>query len=299
MDFLTRPFRSLLYMPGSKERALEKATHLPCDGIIFDLEDAVAPDDKANARDLVCAALGRNDYGQRSKIIRINGFDTDWAKDDLAAILATSPEAILLPKVNSADDIRHLAEALDSHPKCARTSIWAMMETPLGVLNAATIAGASRRLKGMVMGTNDLVKDLGARHTEDRAPLLSALSLCLLAARAHGLICVDGVYNTYKDNAGLRLYCQQGRDMGFDGKTLIHPAQIDIANEVFAPSDAELTLARRQIEAFRQAQTEGLGIAVLDGAIIENLHIQTARRLLARDAAIRSMSSTTDGPLQA
>lgn len=289
MDQLNKPFRSLLYIPGSKERALEKATGLAADGIIFDLEDAVAVDEKASARELVAQTLTTRDYGLRGLMVRINGFDTEWALDDLQVICDTAPEAILLPKVGGAADIQRLAEYLDSHPKCARTRIWAMMESPAGVLNAAEIAAASPRMAGMVMGTNDLAKDLGARDTLDRAPMMTSLGLCLLAARAHGLICVDGVYNKFRDTDTLRRHCEQGRDMGFDGKTLIHPAQIEVANEVFAPSEDDLDLARRQIKAFDEAQAKGLGIAVLDGNIVENLHIAAARRLLARAEAIAKL----------
>ncbi|MCA8867855.1 MAG: CoA ester lyase [Rhodobacteraceae bacterium] len=286
MDPLNKPFRSLLYIPGSKERALEKATTLAADGIIFDLEDAVAPDEKANARELVAATLRTRDYGQRSLMVRINGFDTDWAMDDLEVILNTGPQAILLPKVGSAADIQRLAAILDHHANCADTAIWAMMESPLGILNAKEIAAASPRIRGMVLGTNDLVKDLGARQTDDRLAVTTSLGLCLLAARAYGLVCVDGVYNKYQDTEMLRQMCEQGRDMGFDGKTLIHPAQIAIANQVFAPSAADLDLAARQIEAFAAAKAKGLGIAVLDGNIVENLHVESARRLLARQDAI-------------
>jgi len=289
MDQLNKPFRSLLYIPGSKERALEKATGLAADGIIFDLEDAVAVDEKASARELVAQTLTTRDYGLRGLMVRINGFDTEWALDDLQVICDTAPEAILLPKVGGAADIQRLAEYLDSHPKCARTRIWAMMESPAGVLNAAEIAAASPRMAGMVMGTNDLAKDRGARDTLDRAPMMTSLGLCLLAARAHGLICVDGVYNKFRDTDTLRRHCEQGRDMGFDGKTLIHPAQIEVANEVFAPSEDDLDLARRQIKAFDEAQAKGLGIAVLDGNIVENLHIAAARRLLARAEAIAKL----------
>jgi len=289
MDQLNKPFRSLLYIPGSKERALEKAAGLAADGIIFDLEDAVAVDEKASARELVAQTLTTRDYGLRGLMVRINGFDTEWALDDLQVICDTAPEAILLPKVGGAADIQRLAEYLDSHPKCARTRIWAMMESPAGVLNAAEIAAASPRMAGMVMGTNDLAKDLGARDTLDRAPMMTSLGLCLLAARAHGLICIDGVYNKFRDTDTLRRHCEQGRDMGFDGKTLIHPAQIEVANEVFAPSEDDLDLARRQIKAFDEAQAKGLGIAVLDGNIVENLHIAAARRLLARAEAIAKL----------
>ena len=286
MDPLAKPFRSLLYIPGSKERALEKATGLPADGIIFDLEDAVAVDEKANARHLVAKTLVARDYGNRALMVRINGFETDWAMEDLDVICATGPQAILLPKVNRGADIKRLAAYLDGHPKCADTAIWAMMESPLGILNAQEIAAASPRLKGMVLGTNDLVKDLNARLSPDRMQVLTSLSQCLLAARAYGLICVDGVYNKYQDTEVLRDMCEQGRDLGFDGKSLIHPAQIETANTVFAPSEADIDLARRQMAAFEEAEAKGLGIAVLDGNIVENLHVETARKLLAKATAI-------------
>ncbi|MFT5158488.1 MAG: (3S)-malyl-CoA thioesterase [Paracoccaceae bacterium] len=286
MTQMNTPLRSLLYLPGSKERALEKATSLPADGLIFDLEDAVAYDEKANARALVAQALTENDYGNRSLMVRINGFDTDWAMDDLAAICAVGPEAILLPKVNSGADIQRLATYLDAHPNCSETAIWAMMETPLGILNAQEIAQASPRLKGMVMGTNDLSSDLRARQTPERKPMMTSLGMCLLAARAYGLVCVDGVYNKFQDGENLRLICLQGRNLGMDGKSLIHPTQIGIANEVFAPSATDIELARKQIEAFQDAKAKGQGVAVLDGSIVENLHVETARGVLAKAEAI-------------
>jgi len=289
MDISTKPFRSLLYIPGSKERALEKAIDLPADGIIFDLEDAVAVEAKANARRLVADSLLHRDYGKRSLIVRINGYETDWYMDDLDTICAVGPQAILLPKVNTGADIVWLAEYLDKHVMCKDTAIWAMMETPMGVLNAQEIAASSPRLKGMVMGTNDLVKDLGARHTADRTPMMTSLGLCLLAARAYGLICVDGVYNKYQDTKILQIICEQGRDLGFDGKTLIHPSQIDTANTVFAPSAHDISLACRQMAAFEDAKVQGLGIAVLDGNIVENLHVESARKLLARAEAIGAL----------
>ncbi len=292
MDQMNKPFRSLLYIPGSKERALEKATTLAADGIIFDLEDAVAVNEKANARAQVAKTLVERDYGARSLMVRVNGFDTDWAMDDLDVVCAVGPAAILLPKVNCAADIQRLAAYLDGHPKCADTGIWAMMESPLGILNAQEIAASSPRLKGMVLGTNDLVKDLGARQTDDRAPMMTSLGLCLLAARAYGLVCVDGVYNKFQDTETLRMMCEQGRDLGMDGKSLIHPAQIDVANEVFAPSDADIDLARRQMAAFQEAEAKGLGIAVLDGNIVENLHVATAKRLLAKANAISALSTS-------
>lgn len=282
----TRPFRSLLYIPGSKTRALEKAQTLATDGIIFDLEDAVAPDAKADARQYVADALGTLDFGSRALMVRINGFDTKWALDDLAGIAATGPEAILLPKVNSAADIEKLAGLLDAHANCDHTKIWAMMETPIGCLNAAEIAAAHPRLTGFVLGSNDLVKDLAAHHTPDRGPLITAMGLTVLAAKAHGLVVIDGVYNAFKDEDGLRAQCAQGRTLGFDGKSLIHPAQLGPTNEVFAPSDDEIELARRQIAAFEEAEAAGKGIAVVDGQIVENLHVVTAKATIAKADAI-------------
>ncbi|MEL6915150.1 MAG: CoA ester lyase [Pseudomonadota bacterium] len=286
-----RPFRSVLYIPGSKDRALEKAKTLPVDAIIFDLEDAVAVAEKASARALLADTLRAGGYGPRAQIVRINGLDTPWGADDLAAIAATQPEAVLLPKVDSAADILDLAARLDAVPGAAGTAIWAMMETPQGILNAAEIARAPR-MAGMVMGTNDLAKDLGTRSTPDRLPLIAALSQCLLAARAAGIVIVDGVYNAFKDEDGLRAECEQGRDLGFDGKTLIHPAQVAIANAAFAPTEAEIDLATRQIAAFQEAEAAGQGVAVVDGRIVENLHIETARATLAKVEAIEALEAS-------
>ena len=285
----TRPYRSVLYIPGSKKRALDKATSLAADAIIFDLEDAVAPDDKANARHILADALITKDYGNRVKIVRINAFDTAWADDDLTAIAAAQPDAILLPKVNTAVDVQALASKLDAQPQTADTRIWCMMETPLGILNAAKIATASPRMAGFVMGTNDLAKELNSRSRPDRLAMQTSLGLCLLAAKSCGLLAIDGVYNAFKDADGLRMECDQGRDMGFDGKSLIHPSQIDVANAAFAPSDAEIPLSQRQIAAFEQAEAEGLGVAVVDGKIVENLHVATARSVLAKARAIQAM----------
>lgn len=290
MDHRAHPYRSVLYIPGSKDRALEKAKTLPVDAIIFDLEDAVAMDEKASARTLLADTLSAGGYGPRAQIVRINGFDTAWGAEDLDVIAAAKPQAILLPKVNRAADIGALADRLDARPETADTTIWAMMETPLGILNALEIAAAPR-MAGFVMGTNDLAKDLGTRSRADREPLLTSLQLCLLAARAHGLVCVDGVYNAFKDDDGLQRECDQGRDMGFDGKTLIHPAQVAIANAAFAPSEAEIDLARRQIAAFDDATAAGQGVAVVDGRIVENLHVETARATLAKAAAISKLES--------
>lgn len=284
----SRPFRSVLYIPGSKERALDKARSLAADAIIFDLEDAVAIDEKANARELLANTLAAADYGPRAKLVRINGFDTDCGALDLEVLSLAKPEAVLLPKVNSAADIQALANRLDARAETANTTIWAMMETPDGIQNAASIAKAPR-MAGFVMGTNDLAKELNCRFRADRLPLQFALQSCLLAARAAGIVAVDGVYNAFKDDAGLRAECEQGRDLGFDGKTLIHPAQLDIANTVFAPDAQAIDLARRQIAAFDEATAKGLGVAVVDGKIVENLHIVTARQVLARAEAIAQL----------
>ena len=290
MDNLARPYRSVLYIPGSNERALEKAKGLAVDAIIFDLEDAVAIDAKAEARTLLAKMLGEGGFGPRVQIVRLNGMTTEWGPADLATIAPVGPQAVLLPKVGSAAEIEAVAAELDKHPSCAETRIWAMMETPIGILNAASIAMAPR-MGGFVMGTNDLAKELMTRFRPDREPLLTSLQLCLLAARAAGIAIVDGVYNAFKDEDGLKAECVQGRDMGFDGKTLIHPAQVAIANEVFAPSEAEIDLARRQITAFEAAEAEGKGVAVVDGKIVENLHIVTARQTLAKADAIAALGA--------
>lgn len=277
-----RPYRSALYIPGSRDRALDKARGLPADAIIFDLEDAVAADEKAKARALLVHELTAGGYGQRARIVRVNGLATEWGADDVAAIAKAAPDAILLPKVGAAADLDALADLAGD------IDLWAMIETPAGILHAEQIA-AHPRLKGMVMGTNDLAKELDCRIGPGRPALQTSLQMALLAARAHGRICIDGVYNAFKDEDGLREECEQGRDMGFDGKTLIHPAQLAIANAVFAPSDDELDLARRHIAAFEEAQNAGQGVAVVDGRIVENLHIDTARTILARAAAITAL----------
>ncbi len=284
MDPRTRPYRSVLYIPGSKPRALEKAKTLPVDAVIFDLEDAVSVEEKENARDTLAAALAEGGYGARVRIVRINGFDTPWGKDDARAAAAMDCDAILLPKVSSPADLDALAEVTGDKP------LWAMMETPRGMLNAAEIA-AHPKLQGMVMGTNDLAKELQTRFRADRLPMMAGLGMCLLAAKAEGLIIVDGVYNAFKDDEGLRLESTQGRDMGFDGKTLIHPAQVAVANEAFAPSQAEIDLARRQITAFEETEASGQGVAVVDGKIVENLHVVTAREILAKADAIAAISA--------
>ena len=279
-----RPFRSALYIPGSKERALEKARGLPVDAILFDLEDAVAPDEKVNARHTLKEALYQGGYGNKYRVVRINGLDTEWGKDDAAETLEMECDAVLLPKVNSTADVDALAAIIGDK------KIWAMMETPLGIINAASIA-AHPSIEGFVLGTNDLAKDLNTRKAERREPLLYALQAALLAAKAYGVITIDGVYNAFKDDEGLKVECEQGRDMGYDGKSLIHPAQVEITNAAFAPTEAEIELAQRQIAAFEEAETQGLGVAVVDGKIVENLHIVTARATLAKAAAIAALDS--------
>jgi (3S)-malyl-CoA thioesterase len=260
---------------------------LAADAIIFDLEDAVSPDEKSAARDLVARVLTDWDFGSRARIVRINGFDSAWGRDDANAMDAAIArgakiDAILIPKVNRAADLDAVAEAVPG------ADLWAMMETAAGMLNAAEIA-AHPRLKGMVMGTNDLAKELNSRFRPDRLAMQAGLGLCVLAARAHGKVIVDGVFNAFKDEAGLRAECEQGRDMGFDGKTVIHPAQLEIANAAFAPSADELDLARRQIAAFSAAKAAGQGVAVVDGKIVENLHVVTATATLAKAEAIAAM----------
>jgi len=283
MDTRSRPFRSVLYIPGSKTRALEKAKTLPVDAVIFDLEDAVSLGEKETARDTLALALQQGGYGARMRIVRINGLDTEWGKADAEAVAQMDCDAVLLPKVSSPADLDALADITGDLP------IWAMMETPRGMLNAAAIA-AHPKLQGMVMGTNDLAKELQCRFRTDRLPLMSGLGLCLLAAKAEGLVIVDGVYNAFKDAEGLAVECHQGRDMGFDGKTLIHPAQVDVANAAFAPSDEEVDLARRQITAFDEAAAAGQGVAVVDGKIVENLHVATAREIIAKADAIAAVT---------
>ncbi|MFU8825317.1 HpcH/HpaI aldolase/citrate lyase family protein [Yoonia sp.] len=276
-----RPTRSALYIPGSKDRALEKARSLPVDVILFDLEDAVTPDAKVAARDTLFAALAGGGYGMRLRIVRINALDTAWGREDAAAVAAMDCDAILLPKVNSTADVDALAVLVPDLP------IWAMMETPQGVLNAASIA-AHPRIAGFVMGTNDLAKDIGSRG---RPALMMALQMCLLAAKAAGIVALDGVYNAFQDDDGLQAECTEGRDIGFDGKTLIHPAQIAITNAAFGPSDADIDLARRQIAAFADAEAAGQGVAVVDGKIVENLHIVTAKATLAKAEAIAALEN--------
>jgi (3S)-malyl-CoA thioesterase len=275
---MTRPYRSALYIPGSRPRALDKARGLPTDVILFDLEDAVTPDEKNAARATLADELGKGGYGDRLRVVRINGLETSWGVDDAKAAHEMACDSVLLPKVNSAADVDALTRLTDK-------PIWAMMETPLGILNAAEIA-AHPKIAGFVIGTNDLAKDL---NTRTRAALTASLQMCLLAARAHGIVAIDGVYNAFKDEDGFKVECEEGRDLGFDGKSLIHPAQIAAANAAFAPTQDEIDLATRQIAAFAEAEASGQGVAVVDGKIVENLHIVTARATLDKADAIAEL----------
>lgn len=289
MSEALRPRRSVLYMPGANERALEKAKAIPADALILDLEDAVAPDAKPEARDRVCAAASSGDYGAKEIAIRINGIGTQWHLDDVAAAAASGPDAIVVPKVNSADEVAQLIAAFESAGAPERTKLWAMLETPVAVLHAESIASASDRLTVLVMGTNDLAKELFAEHVPGRAPLQFGLQKCLMAARLAGKTILDGVFNDIKDDEGFRAECRQGKQFGFDGKTLIHPSQVDPCNEVFAPSLEEIEYSRKVIAAFDEAQADGRGVVTVDGRMIENLHVDNARRILSVAEAISTL----------
>jgi citrate lyase subunit beta/citryl-CoA lyase len=273
------PLRSVLYMPSSNAKALEKAKTLPVDGVILDLEDAVAPDDKPSAREAACAAVASGGYGRRTLTIRINGVGSEWHAADIVAAAAAGPDAVVVPKVSSADQVRGLATALDWAGAPEHTKLWVMIETPEAIFNAREIAGASERLTVLVLGTNDLAKELYAEHVPGRQPLLAGLGLALLAARAAGKVILDGVYNDVKDTDGFLDECRQGRELGFDGKTLIHPSQVEGANEVFAPSEQAVADARGVLEAWEAGA--GSGVVTYHGRMIENLHVASARRTLS------------------
>ena len=291
MDATARPRRSVLYMPGSNARALEKGRSLPADALILDLEDAVAPDAKEQARGQIAEAVTAGGYGRRELAIRVNGLDTPWGRDDVASAAACGPDAILLPKVETAAMVAELEALMAEAGAPEHTAIWCMMETPLGMLNAKEVAGASRRVACLVMGTSDLVKDLQAAHTPQRLPVLTSLSLCILAARAYGQAILDGVHLDLQDDEGFVASCVQGKELGFDGKTLIHPKTIAAANEVFAPSPAEVEQAHKIIAAHAEATAAGKGVVVLDGKLIENLHVEAAQRTVARAGAIAELES--------
>lgn len=284
-----RPRRSVLYMPGSNARALEKAKTIAADGLIFDLEDAVAPDAKDVARTQVVDAVKGGGYGLRELIVRVNGLNTAWGYQDLVAAATSGANAVLLPKVESGDMVRAAAGILDAAGAPDDLGIWCMMETPRGMLHAEEIADASSRMGGFVMGTSDLAKDLHASHTRERLPMITSLGLCLLAARAAGIAIVDGVHLDLNDDEGFEYSCRQGLELGFDGKTLIHPKTVAKANEVFAPSEAEVAWSRKIIDAHAAATAEGAGVVVVDGKLIENLHVENARRLVSLADAIEQM----------
>jgi len=281
--------RSLLFMPAANERALAKSRELPADGLIFDLEDAVAPDMKKRARAMAAGEVGQGGYGRRELVLRVNALETEWGEADLNMASAMRIDAVLLPKVESAERVRAALAVLDTAGAPKELAVWCMIETPRGVLAAAEIAGASPRVAALVMGTSDLTKDLRARDTPDRMPLLTSLQLVLLAARAHGLAALDGVHLDLADEAGFAAACVQGRALGFDGKTLIHPKQIAPANAAFAPGGDEVAQAKKIIAAHEAALAAGQGIVVVDGRLVENLHVEAAQRVLALTEAIAEL----------
>ncbi len=292
---IARPRRSVLYMPGSNAKALAKAATLPADALILDLEDSVAPDAKDAARVQVAAAA-KGDFGGREVVIRVNGQHTPWGRNDLIAAAGAGPDAILLPKVDGPGAIMHAARVLRENGAPDRTRLWAMMETPNAILGAGQIAAvaadSASRLAVLVMGLNDLAKETRARLTAGRPTMTAWLANCVVAARAHGVDIIDGVYNDIKDLDGFKAECEQGRDMGLDGKTLIHPSQIDICNEVFAPTAAEVETARAIIDAFALPENQGRGVIQLNGKMVELLHADMASRTLAIAAAIAALSRT-------
>lgn len=287
-----RPRRSVLYMPGSNQRALDKARSLAADTLILDLEDAVAPDAKIEAREQVVAAIKAGGYGQRELVVRINSLDTPWGDDDIRAVATSGADAICLPKVETAAEVEELSHLLDAAGAPGDMEIWVMSETPKGVLNINEVACAHERLSVIVMGTSDLAKDLRVRHTPDRLGFLTSLGLCLLAARANNIDILDGVYLDLEDEKGYRESCQQGRDLGFDGKTLIHPKQLSVANSLFGPSEQDIARSEKIISAWQQAEAEKLGVVLVDGKLVENLHVEESRRLLAIAEAIKSLEES-------
>ncbi len=278
--------RSVLYMPGSNARALDKARQLPVDGIIMDLEDAVAPEAKHDARERVLTEIAAGGYGDREVIVRVNGLDTDWGSEDVAAAAASGADAVLFPKVGTATDVARIEDLLERSGAPAELSMWIMVETPRGVLDIDSVLRASSRIGCVVMGTSDLSRELRVPHTPGRLGFLAALSHCVLAARAAGVDILDGVHLDLGDARGLALACEQGRNLGFDGKTLIHPSQVEAANAAFSPSGSEVNAARRLLAEWQRARADGQGIVVVDGRLVENLHVEEATRLLAMAEAI-------------
>ena len=283
-----RPRRSVLYMPAANERALEKAKDIQADTLIFDLEDAVAPDSKEIAREQACVAAASSDYGNRELTIRCNGLDTPWGREDVLAAAAAAPAAVVIPKVDGPAYLDQISDLLDQGGAPSSTQIWAMVETPVGILNVDQIAH-HKRMSVMVLGTNDMAKELRATVTAGRATLVPYLSMCLLSARAADVGILDGVYNDIKDELGFEAQCVQGAEMGFDGKTLIHPNQVAPTNKIFSPSMDELDFHRRVIEEFEAAEKDGRGVLTVDGKMIENLHVDEARRALSIAEAIAAL----------
>jgi citrate lyase subunit beta / citryl-CoA lyase len=290
-----RPRRSVLYMPGSNERALDKAKGIAADALIFDLEDAVAPDAKTRAREQVCAAVKTGGYGGREVVIRVNALETPWGTDDLIAACAAAPDAILVPKVVHSGDIISAAKILQSVHAPEKVRLWAMMETPMAILNARTIAATAvykeNRLCCLVMGTNDLIKESRARALHDRFAVVPWLAMTLVAARAYRLDIIDGVYNDFRDEAGLRDECERGRILGMDGKTLIHPSQVGPCNEIFSPTQEEVDWSRKIIDAFGQPENVQKGVIVVEGHMVERLHFAMAQRTVAIAEQIREMEA--------
>jgi len=278
---IIRPSLSELYMPGSNPRALEKARDLPADVLILDLEDAVAPERKEDARAQVIAAIAAGGYGERELLVRCNALDTPWGAEDLRALAGAGADGLVLSKVNSAADVQAAARLLDEAGAPGEPALWIMAETARCILDIDAVAGAHRRLRGILMGTSDLARECRIRHTPDRAGFITTLSLCVLAARAHGLEVLDGVHLDLDDDEGLARQCEQGRDLGFDGKTLIHPKQLAAANAAFAPAPAAIARARKIIAAWQDASAAGKAVVVVDGRLVENLHVQEAERDLA------------------
>lgn len=285
-----RPRRSVLYMPGSNARAMEKAATLPADAVILDLEDAVAPDAKETARAQVCAMVKARPFGKREVIIRINGLDTSWGQEDMAQAAAAAPDAVLVPKVSSGAEVAQANEQLGAAP--SSVALWVMIETPKSIFRVDEIAGAGGRLACFVMGTNDLVKEMRGQHTPAREGLTASMSLSVLAARAHGLAILDGVYNEIANAKGFEDVCVQGRAIGFEGKTLIHPSQIETCNRVFSPDKDEVARARAVIAAFALPENKGKGAISLDGRMVELLHAEIARQTVALADAIEAMGSS-------
>lgn len=284
-----RARRSVLYMPGANERALEKAKTIDADALILDLEDSVAPDSKVQGRENVVAAVRSGEYGHRELAIRVNSIGTEWHDDDVAAASQAGPDAILVPKVESAEQVRQLVSALESNGAPEHTQLWAMIETPRALLHAEEIAAAHERLTVIVMGTNDIVNETYGLHVPGRNPtVLTSLAWTLLAVRAAGKVIIDGVYNAVKDPEGFVAEARQGREMGFDGKTLIHPSQVEPANVAFAPSADDVEKATGLIETFEEAKSAGQGVVTFNGKMVEELHVRDARRILAFHEAIQN-----------